>query len=357
MEKRIAAAYQICRTTSEIESSFNELQAQLDDSIQARLEQTRRTLLEHFDHEVYERLKIQREKAATSLDERHQWLYNLTRFELGSHAVFEDGKHCFRFENHHPEWQQFNGSYDLDWRRAEESRVHFYNTDHPLARKLIDLSQQRRTTPNSCVKFFYRPSEGRISALEPLIRKSGWMRLVKLTVTSLESQDFVFLIGISETGDPLDEDICRKILSLPARVIPDQLAPDPVLNDYAAQAAQRVIKDVDRKNGELFQAEIDKLERWSDDLKLSLEKEVKAIEKELRNVKREGRFATDLASRLAAERRKRDLESRKSQKLKQLFDARADIDKQHDDLVTRLEAELQGQQTVQDLWTVRWLLD
>ena len=84
---------------------------------------------------------------------------------------------------------------------------------------------------------------------------------------------------------------------------------------------------------------------------------MKAIEKELREVKRESRFATDLASRLGAERRKRDLESRKSQKLRELFDARAEIDRQHDELVTRLEGELQGQQTVQDLWTVRWSLE
>jgi adenine-specific DNA-methyltransferase len=117
------------------------------------------------------------------------------------------------------------------------------------------------------------------------------------------------------------------------------------------------LTEVDRKNSVLFEAEIDKLERWSDDLKLSLEREVKAIEKEIREVKRASRLAAGLAERLTAERRKRDLEARKSQKLRELFEARAGIDRQHDELVNRLEAELNGQQSMEDLWTVRWTLE
>jgi len=182
-------------------------------------------------------------------------------------------------------------------------------------------------------------------------------------VTALEPQDFLFLTGLLDGGqelDPwqeMDEDLCRKLLTLPAATKRVPPRPPSALDEIANRRKQAILAEIDRRNGLLFEAEIDKLERWSDDLKLSLEREVKGIEKELREVKRESRFATDLASRLAAERRKRDLESRKSQKLKELFDARADIDKQHDELVTRLEAELQGQQTVQDLWTVHWSLE
>ncbi len=193
--------------------------------------------------------------------------------------------------------------------------------------------------------------------MEPLPGRSGWLRLTRLTVTALEPKDFLYLTGIVESRQELDEDLCRKRLTLHATTKPEPLRPDSALDDMADRRKRAILGEIDRRNGLLFEAEIDKLERWSDDLKLSLEREVKAIEKELRDVKRESRFATDLASRLAAECRKRDLESRKSQKLKELFDARADIDKQHDELVTRREAELQGQQTVQELWTVQWSLE
>jgi len=356
LEKRIAAVYQTCRTTSEIEAAFNELQAQLEESIQTRLEQTRRTLLENFDQEVHERLRIQREKTSTSLDERQKWLLNLTRFELGSEAVFDNGDYRFKFAPSRPDWQEFAGKYDLDWRRAEKSGAHFYRLGGPLADRLVAFSAQKQLEPVT-LKIEYSRQDGLISALEPLRGRSGWLRLTRLTVTALEPQDFLYLTGLADTGQELDEDLCRKLLTLPATTKPEPLRPASALDDVADRRKRAILGEIDRRNGLLFEAEIDKLERWSDDLKLSLEREVRAIEKDLRDVKRESRFATDLAGRLAAERRKRDMESRKSQKLKELFDARADIDKQHDELVTRLEAELQGQQTVQDLWTVRWSLE
>jgi adenine-specific DNA-methyltransferase len=356
LEKRIAAVYQTCRTTSEIESAFNELQAQLEESIQTRLEQTRRTLLENFDQEVHDRLRIQREKTSASLDERQKWLLNLTRFELGDEAVFDDGHYRFTFAPSRPDWREFAGQYDFDWRRAEESAAHFYRLGSPLADRLVASSAQKQLEPATVI-FQYHRQSGRISAMEPLRGRSGWLRLTRLTVTALEPQDFLFLTGLLDGGQELDEDLCRKLLTLPAAKKCEPASPPSGLDEIANRRKQAILTEIDRRNGFFFEAEIDKLERWSDDLKLSLEREVKGIEKELREVKRESRFATDLASRLAAERRKRDLESRKSQKLKELFDARADIDKQHDELVTRLEAELQGQQTVQDLWTVRWSLE
>jgi superfamily II DNA or RNA helicase len=356
LEKRIAAVYQTCRTTSEIESAFNELQAQLEESIQTRLEQTRRTLLENFDQEVHDRLRIQREKTSASLDDRQKWLFNLTRFELGQEAAFDDGHYRFTFTPARPDWREFAGRYDFDWRRAEESAAHFYRLGSPLADRLVACSAQKQL-PLAALCFQYRRQDGRISALEPLRGRHGWLRLTRLTVTALEPQDFLFLTGLLDGGEEIDEDLCRKLLALPATAKHELPASAPGLDEVANRRKQALVGEIDRRNGLFFEAEIDKLERWSDDLKLSLEREVKAIEKELREVKREGRFATDLAGRLAAERRKRDLESRKSQKLKELFDARADIDKQHDELVTRLEAELQGQQTVQNLWTVRWSLE
>lgn len=356
LEKRIAAVYQTCRTSSEIEAAFNELQAQLEESIQTRLEQTRRTLLENFDQEVHERLKMQRAKTSNSLDERQKWLYNLTRFELGPEAVFVDGEYRFTLQPSRPEWRSFAGIYDFDWRRAEESAAHFYRLGSPLADHVVRGSAERQLR-SATLAFKYRSQDGRISALEPLRGHSGWLRLTRLTVSAFENQDFLFLTGLLDKGQELDEDLCRKLLALPAALASEPFRHNSSLDDLTCRRKQAILAEIDRCNGILFEAEIDKLERWSDDLKLSLEREVKAIEKELRDVKRESRFAADLASRLSAERRKRDLESRKSQKLKELFEARADIDRQHDDLVNRLEAELQGQQTVQDLWTVRWSLE
>src|SRR5690606_26008950 len=48
-EKRILSIYQQCRTPEEIERAFQTLREELDESIQARMAETRRMLLENFD--------------------------------------------------------------------------------------------------------------------------------------------------------------------------------------------------------------------------------------------------------------------------------------------------------------------
>src|SRR5438132_9160046 len=48
-EKRILAIYQECRTSEAIDAAFRALQAEMDEQIRSRLDDTRRALVEHFD--------------------------------------------------------------------------------------------------------------------------------------------------------------------------------------------------------------------------------------------------------------------------------------------------------------------
>jgi superfamily II DNA/RNA helicase len=57
-EKRILAIYQGCRTPEEIDAAFQALQAEMDEQIRTRMDDTRRTLFEHFDEDVHQRLRV-----------------------------------------------------------------------------------------------------------------------------------------------------------------------------------------------------------------------------------------------------------------------------------------------------------
>src|ERR1700704_1788219 len=48
-EKRILAIYQECRTSEEIEAAFQKLREEMDESIRARMDDTKRKLFERFD--------------------------------------------------------------------------------------------------------------------------------------------------------------------------------------------------------------------------------------------------------------------------------------------------------------------
>ncbi len=82
-EKRIVAIYQNCRTTEEIEDEFERLRTEMDSQITATMEDTRRKLLENFDAEVHDRLKVNLSKSKEYLDRYERMLWSVTRHELG----------------------------------------------------------------------------------------------------------------------------------------------------------------------------------------------------------------------------------------------------------------------------------
>lgn len=81
-EKRIAAIYQNCRKPEEIATAFNQLQLELSLEINESMTRTRQQLLENFDDEVREKLKVRDEASRAYLNRYEHLLMQLTRHEL-----------------------------------------------------------------------------------------------------------------------------------------------------------------------------------------------------------------------------------------------------------------------------------
>ena len=86
-EKRILAIYQECRTSGEIEAAFQKLQGEMDESIRARMDNTRRKLFECFDEDVHQRLRIRLADAKAQLDRVGLRFWALTQFVLNGRAA------------------------------------------------------------------------------------------------------------------------------------------------------------------------------------------------------------------------------------------------------------------------------
>ena len=99
-EKRILGIYQECRTSEEIDAAFRTLQAEMDEQIRTRLDDTRRALFEHFDEDVHERLRLQLADAQARLDRAGRRFWALTRFMLDGRARFDDA--ALRFDLERP---------------------------------------------------------------------------------------------------------------------------------------------------------------------------------------------------------------------------------------------------------------
>ncbi len=350
IERRIAQVYQECRTSQEIRSAFDALQAELDAQIQARLAQTRQSLLEHFDQDVRSRLRVSQQKTVETLSQRERWLLDLTRAEMNGHAEFDPSLPRFRYTG--PDARK--GWYNLDWKQAEAREEHFYRQDHRLAVQLIERAIARDLPPVE-LRLNYSGYDSKISILEPLVGQSGWLELSKLTVEALNTDEFLIFAARTESGQVLDEESCCKLLLLPGRA-GHSCSKAPDLSGLRQTQVQAKLETIDKRNGEFFDEEVLKLDRWSEDLKQGLEREIKEIDQQIREARRTAALAQSLQDKLAEQKVIKALEKTRNTKRRELFDAQDAIDAQREELIVNIETQLKQRRSVQTLFCIRWTL-
>ena len=69
----------------------------------------------------------------------------------------------------------------------------------------------------------------------------------------------------------------------------------------------------------MFEAEADKLDGWADDLKVALEREIKDVDRQIKDAKRAATLAPTLEEKLAGQKQIKVLEASRNVKRKSLF--------------------------------------
>ena len=355
-EKRIHDIYQRCRKQEEIKSGFDQLQMELELEITESMKSTRRKLLENFDDEVREKLRVQDEASKSCLSRYERLLTQLTRHELRDHAEFVDDS-SFRLRSspflgdtaHIP-----LGLYELPRRSGE---AHLYRLGHPLAEAIIRRAKER-DLPTQELSFSYSDHEGKISSLESYLGTSGWMTASLLSVDALDQgEDHLLLAAQTDAGDSLDPEVAARLLSLPGEVRGGVSAQPPTSLGGVIESLQKTVQQsISERNARFFEAEAEKLEGWSDDLKVGLEREIKEMDRLIKEARRASTVALSLEDKLAGQKKVRSLESQRNEKRRSLFEAQDQIDRQRDQLIETLEGKLAQKTDSSPLFTLRWHL-
>ena len=130
----------------------------------------------------------------------------------------------------------------------------------------------------------------------------------------------------------------------------------PDLSSIQNAEIQARLDSIETRNGQFFDEEVLKLDRWSEDLKLSLEHEIKDLDKQIRELRRTSALAQSLQEKLAYQKQFRELERRRNTKRRELFDAQDAIDTQREELIGNIEKQLKQRRSVQTLFCIRWNL-
>ena len=119
---------------------------------------------------------------------------------------------------------------------------------------------------------------------------------------------------------------------------------------------QEILNENALRNHNFFDVEMDKLDQWADDMKISLEKEIKDIDAEIKLKKAEAKKTMNLELKVKAQRAIKDLEAKRGEKRKHLFQAQDDIDSKKENLLSEIESRLNHKIAETELFTIKWKL-
>lgn len=352
-EKRIAAIYQKCRSPVQIEFEFDQLQRELDTDIVAGQRDAREKLLDNFDQEVIEKVRIQSEGLLDRFNER---LWQITRHVLADHAKFDETEYSFFLtSNPFPAETIHPGPYRLG-KNVED--VNTYRVGHPLAQRVLAQGKALKLLPAELI-FDYSGSAKKITVLAPLVGKSGWLTCSSLNVNAFETEEHLLLAAVTDNGDALDEAQSRRLFDLAASVGDAPAVPTEVrktLDEAIDFGQSRALGDISSRNAHWFDLEMEKLDWWADDLKEGIEREIRDLEAEITAMKREARQAPNLEQKIVVQRRVKESERKLKENRTQRDEAQDEIENRKDKLLEEIEARLAQQVTRTELFAARWRL-
>ena len=368
-EKRILSIYQECRTTAEIEAAFKTLQAEMDERIQARMIDTRKILLENFDEDVHERLRIQLSDTKAQLDRFSKRFWSLTHFMLQAHAQFDDT--ALAFDLTKPPAQDIAaGRYHLISKStpsankphttAEELRAEYgtylYRLSHPLG-EFVTGQAKSLDTPPARIVFNVSQHPTRLHLIEALRGKHGYLTLTALAIESYEREEYLLFSAIDEQGLPLEQETCEKLFSCIAENAGPTSIPGTIDQRLAAEAQRHTKATISQSleaNNMHFNEAREKLEKWADDLVLAAEKALKDTKEQIKILQRQARLATNLDEQHEIQQKIQKLEKQQRRQRQEIFQVEDSIIEKRDALIESLERRLTQKTESERLFTIEW---
>ena len=230
-----------------------------------------------------------------------------------------------------------------------------YRMSHPLGEHVLHTAQQQHTPPAE-LKFDITRHPTKISVVEKLKGKSGYLVLSKLAIESFDKDEYLLFNAFDDDGNTIHPEICEKMFEcyadIDTHIIPADIH-DKLMQDAHCHSSATVDKVMERNNFH-YQVECDRLFKWSDDLILSAEKELKNTKNKIRNLNRLLRQATSMQEKLELQEQIKETQKVQRRQRQRIFDVEDEIEQKRDVIIEKLKQKMQQKTSHETLFTVRW---
>lgn len=351
IEQKILSLIQKCRTAEEVDREFDQLQAELKESIDEQDETARQALLQAVDESVVERLKMRKESTADRLSKYDRYLLMLTKSELAEAQFINNKRFTYK-----------EATYSLEWPEADDNGWHFYRVaEDTLAYNVVGTAKNRPVESAEATLYYEGyEGDGQLSALQPFRGKKGYLQASKLTVTNAVSVvEHLVLTGVADDGNRLDPEQIHSLLLVPGEVA-SKLQSNPFANQLETQQNQQVgelVKSAEGENLEFLNEETEKLDRWEEESTAAIDGAIKDLRKQANELDKQSRNPSlGMKEKLALKKQASSLKGEATKKKKEYFEEQERIAAERKEVLDQLEGKLEIKQNLQPMFTLRWEL-
>lgn len=105
-------------------------------------------------------------------------------------------------------------------------------------------------------------------------------------------EDHLILTGVTDKGEILDEIQCRRFFDVAGTASAGVEPPAPlqaILEAAVKQRQQELLEEIATKNGQWFDSEMDKFDRWTEDRRTALKAELDELGQKIKETKKAAR--------------------------------------------------------------------
>lgn len=356
-EHRVLNIYQTCRTTEEIDTAFDRLQEEMHQEIEEVFDKARTQLIENFDRDVVNKLRIRKAADEHALSQFHQLLWQLT-INILDNNIDQIDNNCYSFTlSNSPADSEQQFSTGLYRMGKDVYDAYTYRVGHPLAQYVLSKAKNQDTSEKACIVFNYTDSPEKMFVIENEVGKKGILSAKVIHYHSQkDEEDCIIAVAMDDEGQIMPDDFVEKLMSISGRITNTQF---PEIDDSRLKAEMDHKQDIVSehiaiRDKEFINDESAKIERWAEDQTFTLEEELRNVKKQIKECEHEFRNESDNKRRLELQSEIMSLQRTLRQKRNDLFTVEDEIMARRKALIEEINNSLNKSAKEEYLFTIAW---
>lgn len=352
IESRIWEIYQQCRSEEEINQAFELLQNEMQQQIDERMTEVRSQVLENFDINVQEHLRMTKDNTGTFLNRYEHIFWELTKYILSKEAVFNDEQHTFVLRV--PVAGQRTGKYAM---LKNTDYATPYRLSSPLAQHVLNTALSLSLSDNAEIIFDQQALSMNANLPDYLNGSEGFLVLASLGVSALSDEQYLLFNAYQDDGTALSQEDCEKLfLNGGSETQTDDISASvrERLQGDVAQHSTAKLKEIDARNLKFFQQEETRIYQWEHDVIDGIEDEISTLKKNILVAERDARNAQSVAEKLDLEKKVEEMKRKRRRLRNDLEDREEEVSLQRKRMITELEQRMVKATESQNLFVIRF---